>query len=62
MLYPLTEILSPGAISKGRLENNERLGVSLELMFDIKELRRLRPSPDFEFLVSERFASATRSR
>lgn len=53
---------SPGAISKGRLEKRERLGVSLELIFEIRELSRVMPSPDLELRISERFASAVWSR
>lgn len=49
-MYPLMEILRPGPISKGMLENKARLGADLELMFDKSDCNRVRPSPLAEAL------------
>ena len=37
-------MVRPGPISKGRLEKRARLGVCLELMLEMRELRREMPS------------------
>lgn len=44
MLYPFTEILNPGPISNGRLENRARLAICFELTFEIREFNKDMPS------------------
>lgn len=41
----MTEILKPGPISRGALENKARRGTDFELIDDRRELRREIPSP-----------------
>ena len=50
-MYPFTEILKPGPISNGRLENKARLATALEFMEDSREFRRDIPSPANDVLI-----------
>ncbi len=53
MMYPFTDILKPGPISRGRLEKSARRATDLELMDERRELSSEMPSP-----VEEAFAAA----
>ena len=60
-MYPLTEILSPGPISNGRL-NKALFATALELMEDKSEFNGEIPSPELTVFVGcERGAGASRS-
>lgn len=45
MMYPFTEILNPGAISKGIEENRALFATALELMEERSDVSREIPSP-----------------
>jgi hypothetical protein len=57
ILYPLTDIVNPGAISNGKFENSARLAACLELMLEMSEFRRVSPSPDLDDRTSVALAS-----
>ena len=62
MIYPLTEIVKPGPITKGTDENNALLGTDLELIDDRSEASKEIPSAvDVGALVPEIGAGASGS-
>jgi len=64
MIYPLTDILSPGPISNDRFENSARLGDDFEAMLESRDCSNEIPSPldeAFEALVMGAGASGSAS-